>query len=46
MPRPIHSRKKYQHFGTHKVTELGSEMQTNGTMPKLERRGGKKIDKF
>ena len=40
MPRLIHTRKKCQHFGTHGVTELRSEMQTNGTIPKLE--GGKK----
>lgn len=37
MLRLFRYRKKYQDFGTHRVAELRFEMQTNGTMSKLER---------
>lgn len=40
MPRLFPYRKKYQDFGTHGVAESRFEMQTNGTMSKLQR-GGK-----
>lgn len=37
MLRLFHYRKKNQDFGKHEVAELRFEMQTNGTMSKLER---------
>lgn len=37
MLRLFHYRKKYQDFGTYRVVELLFEMQTNGTMSKLEK---------
>lgn len=45
MLRLFHSRKKYQDFGIHGVAELRFEMQTNGTMSRLER-GEKKSGTF
>lgn len=45
MLRLFHYRKKSQDFGKHEVAELRFEMQTNGTMSKLERKE-KKIRAF